>query len=432
MAASSAGTAGTGDGTPGDGRRPPRPHDPRRPQRLPFARPSVRTVYAGAVLLLALSLALFAALLLLRPAPMADLLVYRAEGAAVLTGADPYGFTVTRWELPATYPPFAALLFVPAALVPPAVLKVCAVAANLALLALLVRLSLDLAGLRRGHPLRRAALCAGTALALWLEPVFQTLIFGQVNLALACLVLWDAARPDGARGKGLATGLAAGIKITPAVFVLLLLVTRRRRAGLTALAAFAGSVLGGALLLPAASLAYWTGLLFDTRRVGKMWIVDNQSLYGLLARALHLPDTGLAGTAAALLTAAAGLVIARRAALRRRSPEWGLICTAITGLLVSPISWTHHWVWCVPLLALLARHRVALAVTAVVFTARSMWLIPHSGDLDLRLPWWQQPLAAPYPLLGLAVLAAVAGRLPRSLGLRFRGPHRAPHRTRPG
>nr|WP_285831218.1 glycosyltransferase 87 family protein [Streptomyces meridianus] len=359
--------------------------------------------------MLAVSLALFAALLLLRHAPMADLFVYRAEGAAVLSGDDPYGFTVTRWDLPATYPPFAAILFVPAALAPPAVLKVCAVAANLALLVLLVRLSLDLAGVPRAHPLRPAAICAGAALALWLEPVFQTLIFGQINLVLACLVLWDAGRPDGARGKGLATGLAAGIKITPAVFVLFLLVTGRRRAGLAALAAFAGSVLAGALALPAASHAYWTGLLFDTGRVGKVWIVDNQSLHGLMGRLLHRPDAGAAGTVAAVLVVIAGLAVARRVTLRGR-PEWGLLCAALTGLLVSPISWSHHWVWCVPLLALLSRRRAVLAAVAVVFTARSMWLLPHRGDLDLRLPWWQQPLAAPYPLLGLAVLAAVAAR----------------------
>lgn len=400
MAASCSGTAGTGTSRARRGLPTPR-----------VPRPSAATARTGSVLLLAASLACFAALLLLRPTPMADLLVYRAEGAAVLNGTDPYGFTVTRWELPATYPPFAAILFVPVALIPAGAVKACAVAANLALLALLVRLSLDLTGLRRDHPLRPAALCAATALAVWLEPVFQTLIFGQVNLALACLVLWDAGRPPGARGKGLAIGIAAGIKITPAVFVLHLLVTRQRRAGLNALAGCAGSVLAGALLLPSASLAYWTGLLFDTGRVGKVWIVDNQSLHGLLTRALHLPGAGPVGVAATVLIAAAGLAVARRVTLRHGSPSWGLLCTAFTGLLVSPISWSHHWVWCVPLLALLARHRAALAAVAVLFTARSMWLLPHSGDLDLRLPWWQQPLAAPYPLLGLAVLAAVAAGL---------------------
>jgi alpha-1,2-mannosyltransferase len=32
----------------------------------------------------------------------------------------------------------------------------------------------------------------------------------------------------------------------------------------------------------------------------------------------------------------------------------GWVTCALTGLLVSPISWDHHWVWIVPVLALLA------------------------------------------------------------------------------
>ena len=32
----------------------------------------------------------------------------------------------------------------------------------------------------------------------------------------------------------------------------------------------------------------------------------------------------------------------------------GWLTCALTGLLVSPISWDHHWVWIVPALALLA------------------------------------------------------------------------------
>lgn len=64
--------------------------------------------------------------------------------------------------------------------------------------------------------------------------------------------------------------------------------------------------------------------------------------------------------------------------------------------------------WCVPLIAVLHAERrlhLAAAVT-IVFTARTLWLVPHQGDLDLQLPWWQQLLASPYPLLGLALLAA--------------------------
>ncbi|MHA5048672.1 glycosyltransferase 87 family protein [Streptomyces sp. SD15] len=337
---------------------------------------------------------------------MADALVYRAEGSAVRNGTDLYGFTVTEWHLPATYPPFAALLFVPTAWLPPDALKVAFVVANVALLALLVRLSCRLAGL----PARLPVLCAATALALWLEPVFQTVLFGQINLAVACLILWDLTRPPGAPGKGIALGIAAGVKLTPAVFIVYLLLRRRHREAAVAASAFAGTVLLGALALPVASVDFWTRRLYETERVGKVWIVDNQSLQGLVARALGEPSPGLAWALPAVAVACCGLWLARRMPDDRR----GVLVTALTALLISPISWSHHWVWCVPLIAVLyAEGRLRLAaVVTVLFTARTQWLIPHQGDLDLQLPWWQQVLASPYPLLGLALLGWTARREP--------------------
>ncbi|QEU97529.1 DUF2029 domain-containing protein [Streptomyces kanamyceticus] len=343
---------------------------------------------------------------------MADALVYRAEGAAVAGGSDLYGFTVTEWELPATYPPFAAILFVPTTWLPLGALKAVFLVGNVALLALLVRLSCTLVGLSVRAPL----LCAATAVALWLEPVFQTVLFGQINLALACLVLWDLTRPPGTPGKGFALGVAAGIKLTPAVFIAYYLVTGRVREGVTALAALAGTVAFGALVLPAATVDFFTRRVFETGRVGKAWIVDNQSLQGLLARVLHEAEPGAAWAVPAVLVGVGGLWLAARVHARTPDSARAVLVTALTALLVSPISWSHHWVWCVPLLALLVaegRWRLAVAVAAL-FTARTFWLLPHEGDLDLHLPWWQQPLASPYALLGLGLgpglLASVLGQ----------------------
>ncbi|MGW0549771.1 glycosyltransferase 87 family protein [Streptomyces altiplanensis] len=356
--------------------------------------------------MLAVSLAALGALCVLQHIPMVDALVYRAEGAAVTNGTDLYGFTVTQWQLPATYPPFAAILFVPTTWLPLGGLKIAFAAGNAALLALLVHLSCRFARL----PATPALVLAATALGLWLEPVFQTILFGQINLALACLVLWDLTRTDDAIGKGFALGVAAGVKLTPAIFIVYLLLTGRVRAGLTALASLTGTALLGALVLPHASVDFWTRRLFETGRVGKAWIVDNQSLQGVLARVLHTPEPGPVWLAAAAGVAVAGLWAARRAAVVAGREPWGVLAAAATGLLISPISWSHHWVWCVPVLAVLAaegRWRAAGAV-AVAFTARTLWLVPHDGALDLRLPWWQQPLASPYPLLGLALLVYAA------------------------
>ncbi|MBW5485333.1 glycosyltransferase 87 family protein [Streptomyces bambusae] len=351
-----------------------------------------------------------AAFFLLDRFPMVDTLVYRAEGAAVAGGTDLYGFRVTEGQLAATYPPFAAILFVPTTWLPVGLLKAAFFAGNVALLALLVGLSWRFAGL----PRRKGLLVAAVALALWLEPVFQTLFFGQVNLALACLILWDLGRDDRAPGKGIALGIAAGIKLTPAIFIVYLLITGRIKAGLTALATFVGSVLFGVFVLPGASVDFWTRRLFETDRVGKVWIIDNQSLQGLVTRVLHTADSGWVWPLAAAVSCGAALWLARRAyRTPGRGDRWGVLITAGTALLVSPISWSHHWVWCVPLIAVLAAggyQRTALVVT-VAFASRSLWLVPHQGDTDLHMAWWQQAFASPYALLTLALFAGAAWQL---------------------
>ncbi|MFI5806469.1 glycosyltransferase 87 family protein [Streptomyces sp. NPDC051561] len=366
---------------------------------------------------LAVSLAALIALFLATRIPLGDTLVYRAEGQAVVDGTSLYDFVTTEWNLPATYPPFAAILFVPTTWLPVIAMKVCFFLGNLALLALLVRLSWRFAKL----PRRPDLVLFATAFAIWLEPVFQTFVFGQINLALACLVLWDLTRPKGALGKGVGLGIAAGIKLTPAIFIVYLLVTGRIRNGLTALASFVATVLFGILVLPSASLDFWTRRMFETDRVGKVWIVDNQSLQGMLARAMNTMEPGLVWFATAALVGLAGLWIARRAVLLGME-QWGIVVVALTMVLVSPISWSHHWVWCVPLLALLCaerRFRTA-AFLALLFTCRSFWAIPHKGDLDVQLPWWQQPGLSPYPLAGLVVLGWMAWRM-RNGGARTAG-----------
>ncbi|MFF4824957.1 glycosyltransferase 87 family protein [Streptomyces sp. NPDC001312] len=361
----------------------------------------LRSPAALALALLAVSLAALAVLFAVQRVQMPDAVVYQAEGAAVVHGRDLYGFTVTQGRLPATYPPFAALLFVPTVWLPAAALKAAFFAGNALLLGWLVHLSARLAGHRAGLPL----VCAATALAVWLEPVFQTFVYGQINLAIVCLVLWDLTRPPGARGKGLLIGVATGIKLTPGLFIVYLLLRGRRREAAAAVAGFAGTVAVGALVLPAAGVDYWTRRLFETNRVGKPWIIANQSLQGLVARLLGEPSPGLAWMLPAVAVAAAGLWLACRV----RRERWGVLLTGLTALLVSPISWSHHWVWCVPLIAVLLAEgrRVWAAVTVVLFTARTLWMVPNK-DMELHLSWWQQPLASPYPLLGLVLLMAVA------------------------
>ncbi|GAA4850823.1 glycosyltransferase 87 family protein [Kitasatospora terrestris] len=361
---------------------------------------------------------------------MVDMIVYRAEGAAVAHGRDLYALRVTEWNLPATYPPFAAMLFVPTTWFGIGFLRVAITAGNVALLGVLAALSFKLVGFPR-RELRPVGVVLVAGLGVWLEPVFTTLRYGQINLALACLILWDLTRPDGHRGKGVAIGIAAGIKLTPGLFAVYLLITGRVRAAFTAGLTFLGTFLLGALVLPDATYGFWTKYLFDSTRVGKTVIVDNQSVRGAVARLLHTENPGLLATAAGAAVAIAGLAVAawayRSARWAPRAEAWGVCCAAVTAVLISPISWTHHWVWCVPVLVLLAaeaahersrpaavrkaRWRVILGVTLLGFLCFGMWVVPHKGDLDLHLPATHQLPASVYPLLGLCFLTVAALRV---------------------
>ncbi|MFF3016287.1 glycosyltransferase 87 family protein [Streptomyces sp. NPDC057939] len=196
------------------------------------------------------------------PSPLAGLLV---TGSLLVLGvlcialrlpmaeALVHGISAAEWHPPAAYPPFAAILFTPAAWLPSGVLKLVLLLGNAALLALLILLSCRLVGLRG----RTGPVLAATIGGLWLEPLFQSPLSGQINLALACLAVWDLGRARGALGKGFALGTAAGITLTPAVFIPYLLLTGRVRAGLTALAGFTVTALLGLLVLPQASADFW-------------------------------------------------------------------------------------------------------------------------------------------------------------------------------
>ncbi|MFD5035265.1 glycosyltransferase 87 family protein [Streptomyces sp. NPDC058405] len=362
---------------------------------------------------------------------MIDLMVYRAEGRTVLDGQDLYAMRATAARLPTTYPPFAALLFTPLTLPGVPELRTLATFGNLLLLVVFVRLSLRLALLGTGRLPTEAALRVTTlwvaALAVWCEPVWTTLRYGQINLLLAAAVLWDLSRRDGHRWAGAGIGFAAAVKLTPALFAVLLLIAglvRARGAGWnpwlrqasTAAAVFTGATLAAAAALPHDSYRFWTGALFETGRVGHAEDTANQSLRGVLARLLHTGDPGLWWAVAAAGVAVAGLAVAVMAALRGERAG-ALVACAATALLISPISWSHHWVWCVPTVLFLAvRAGARWAVAAgLVFFSFALWWVPHGpGRLELAQSGAQMALSALYPLTAAALIGYVAAQLGRA------------------
>jgi len=353
---------------------------------------------------------------------MIDLMVYRAEGETVRVGGDLYALRTTEAHLPTTYPPFAALLFTPLTLLDTASMRTLATTGNLALLVVFVALSLRLVGHARVECVWWVA-----AAAVWCEPVWTTLRYGQINLLLAVLVLWDLSRRPGHRCAGVGIGIAAAIKLTPALFAVFLLGTgvvehTRRGSGgpwlrhaRGAAAAFTGATLLAAAVLPHDSWRFWTRIVFEAGRVGLVEDTANQSLRGVLARLLHTTEPGPSWVAAAALTGAAGLALAV-AAERRGKRAWATVACAVTALLVSPVSWSHHWVWCVPMaLVLAATNRTAAVCTALAFCTYALWWVPHGpGRLELHQNGVELTLSALYVGSGFAFLALAGVKLWRT------------------
>jgi alpha-1,2-mannosyltransferase len=307
-----------------------------------------------------------------------------------------------------TYPPFAAVLFAPIAALPGAVAGVLWQLGSVAALAVACVTTLKLAGYRPS----RTAMVAVVAGALALEPVYHTLYLGQVNLFLLALVLTDVRRASRGRSAGIGVGLAAAIKLTPAIFVVLFLVTRRTRAAVTASATFACCALAGYLIAPDASRLYWSRLFYDTSRVGAPYI-SNQSPYAALVRILG--GTGHVGAWFLLVPLTIGIIGLATATLLVRHDDWlgAAAATGVTGLLVSPISWTHHWVWIVPGLVAVwragTRGRIAAAVGYVLFAAAPLWWTPHDGGpREYGFHGLVTVVANCYLVAGLAFLAFLA------------------------
>ncbi|MBJ7359857.1 glycosyltransferase 87 family protein, partial [Nocardioides sp.] len=192
-----------------------------------------------------------------------DLDVYRFGGRSVLDGTPLYAGTDPATGYPFTYPPVAALLFVPVAVLPDALATAAWVGAGVVALAVVLVVFL------RERVVSLSPLHLGGLVLLMsvLDPVRETYGFGQVNLLLMCAVCCDLLVLRG-RWTGVLIGLAAGIKLTPLVFVVFLVLVGRRAAAFRAIAVFVATVLVGLLLLPASAADYWTHTVWDPGRVG--------------------------------------------------------------------------------------------------------------------------------------------------------------------
>jgi alpha-1,2-mannosyltransferase len=288
------------------------------------------------------------------PANGLDLGIYRQAALAFLAGRQVYDLKFTL-GLPFTYPPVALPLLTPLAAFDQAAAMHILMALTIAATFLTLWFSTSLMGYR-GFAGRLGVACAVTGLALWLEPLFTNLDLGQVNALLMLLVVADLALPDRNRLKGMGIGIAAAVKLVPGIFVVYLLLTRRLRAAVMAASSFTIATLIGWLIAPSQSSAFWLHARFlDSSRVSAATgpaFVGNQSLRGVLLRTFgESAGTAAFWLASVVVVSVSGLALAVLA--HRRSEEAiAVVTVAFTALLVSPVSWSHHWVW-VPVLLLL-------------------------------------------------------------------------------
>jgi alpha-1,2-mannosyltransferase len=365
-----------------------------------------------------------------------DIDVYQMGGQTWLDGRPLYRgdvlfHTPIGLNLPFTYPPLAAIVFCPFAWLHMPAASVAITLLTLVLLivsTLIVLTRLDVWSASTIMPgpawLRRLWLAAVIVVpaAIWMEPIASNFAFGQINVILMTLVIADCVPRRTPWPRGLLLGLGIALKLTPAVFLLYFLLRRDNRAALTALASFAGATLLGFVLAFGDSWEYWTHTVHHTDRIGEAALNTDQNIAGALAR------IGLGEHERFLLWVAGCLAVlvvtiwAMRRLLRAGEPTLAVICVALFGLVVSPVSWSHHWVWVLPAVLVTAilgwrRRNVALAVVSAAGVALMRWtpidLLPKHHEATAN--WWHQLAGMSYVWWALAVIvtagAAVTARV---------------------
>lgn len=275
-----------------------------------------------------------------------------------------------------------------------------------------------------------------------LEPFPKTMEYAQVNAILMALVAVDLFLvSERSRWRGALSGLAAAIKLTPAVAILVLLARREWRATATMAGSAVGLTLLAALAAPAESWEFFISAMWDPGRAGFADYSGNQNLKGAIARGLPEAAWNLTWAACSLLAVVAAWFLCRRldrlrgagGAAGGTGQDGGLILSLqisvvmVLGLLISPISWSHHWVWCLPVLMSVAaaawRWRstalgVAGAAGFLVFVMAMQWWFPEQNHVEQNWPAWAKAVGSSYTWWALgcgAVLWWASGRRLKAL-----------------
>jgi alpha-1,2-mannosyltransferase len=304
---------------------------------------------------------------------LSDLQVYLGGVDSLRSGNSLYDFAAAKDGAPFTYPPFAGMVFLPITRLDTMVVMVAWSVFTIAAVAVIAMLCVRPA--ESCWRLPSTPVLPLLALLLFLSaPVSSDLRFGQVSIFLALMVLVDSLKVVSPRFAGIATGVAAAIKLTPLIFIPFLWFSGQRRAAVTALGAFAAATGLTWLFMPGESKRYWTVEVLDVNRVGNITSGGNQSLNGALLRLGVADDTRSA--VVVLLGGIVVLVALWRAAHAARAGHLlaAVVIVGASGLVFSPVSWTHHQIWlilaaAVPLSCGMRGNRIWAAAVAVLMIA---------------------------------------------------------------
>ena len=328
-----------------------------------------------------------------------DLAVYRDSVRSWESGYNLYAQTFTIHRLSFTYPPFALVALAPIDWLPFSVTQWLIWVADVAVATVSVLLVLR----DRGAAITQRAWCGAFAWScisvLVLEPARSGVDYGQIEFILMFVVVADLlAVPS--RYRGILVGISAAVKLTPLVFILFLAVGGDKKSVLRATASFFACTGLSWFFWPRLSNIYWFHDLSHPTRIGSITYAGNQSWYAIM----HRPPFPAAGSVSAWLllsiatVAVSGFVAWRCLNLGERAP--GMVAVGLGGLMISPISWTHHWIWVVliPPMILRRAHVVVpvpvqallWALVALTVVAPYWWFssgIP-ADIFDAILPVW--------------------------------------------
>jgi alpha-1,2-mannosyltransferase len=378
---------------------------------------------AGAPLMLIVSIAARLAWTYLTPtgANFVDLHVYLGGAAAIDHPGTLYSYVYADqtpdFPLPFTYPPFAAVVFYPLQFLPFGLVAFLWQVATIVALYSAIRICQRLLAVSDGifNGSRRAAM-VWTAITIWIEPLRSTFDYGQINVFLMLGVLW-AVYTTRWWLSGLLIGVAAGIKLTPAISGLYFAGDRRWREVGSSAAVFLATVGVSALIVGDQVRYYFTDLLGDTHRVGPIGTSFNQCWRGAISRILG-HDAGFGPPVLIAIAVTAVLAVLAWRALDGSDQLGKLLVVELFGLLFSPISWTHHWVWLVPLMIWaihgpLRRRRGAKVVGwgwLVLSIIGVPWLLSFAQPTiwEIGRPWYLAWAGLIYVVAAVGTLAWIA------------------------